>query len=257
MSLDPNLRAASEAAEGFLNWVSLVSHFGPAGAADQLFPFLTTSRITNNLFDLFNKHVDQLNKMREEFAAVSDGPVKWEIGRGWSTIGRGSRKTWRPLIWSSGHEAATGIACMTLQMLVEPLSGITDSNEQMEVAKRLLAARWKALAMTSEEVASLQERIRRERAKVCARMTSVTSPLADGTEDREKQYVTRDQVASLVKRNKDTVADWFNHDPAAPEPAVEGGGGRRHEYLWVKVRPWLEKRTGRSLPILFPDLGHR
>jgi hypothetical protein len=69
------------------------------------------------------------------------------------------------------------------------------------------------------------------------------------------QYVTRDQIASLVKRHKDTVADWFNDDPQAPEPAVEGGGGKRHEYLWSKVRPWLEEKTGRSLPPRFPDLG--
>jgi hypothetical protein len=70
------------------------------------------------------------------------------------------------------------------------------------------------------------------------------------------QYVTRDQIASLVKRHKDTVADWFNDDdPQVPEPAIEGGGGKRHEYLWSKVRPWLEKKTGRSLPPRFPDLG--
>jgi hypothetical protein len=75
------------------------------------------------------------------------------------------------------------------------------------------------------------------------------------TETASEQYVTRDQVASLVKRNKDTVADWFNDDPQAPQPAIEGGGGKRHEYLWREAQPWLQKKTGRLLPQKFPDLG--
>jgi hypothetical protein len=74
-------------------------------------------------------------------------------------------------------------------------------------------------------------------------------------EPEAEQYVTRDQIAAYVHRNKDTVADWFNNDPEALEPAVEGGGGKRHEYLWSKVRPWLEKKSGRQLPECFPAIG--
>jgi hypothetical protein len=68
------------------------------------------------------------------------------------------------------------------------------------------------------------------------------------------QYVTRDQVAAFVQRHKETVADWFNKDEHAAQAAVEGGGGKRHEYLWREVRPWLEKKSGRLLTERFPDL---
>jgi hypothetical protein len=80
---------------------------------------------------------------------------------------------------------------------------------------------------------------------------------AGGGKPAEDRYVTRDQIAALVQRNKDTVADWFNDDRQAPTPAVEGGGGKRHEYLWHEVRPWLEKKTGRKLPERFPELPPR
>jgi hypothetical protein len=72
------------------------------------------------------------------------------------------------------------------------------------------------------------------------------------TADDAPQYVTRDQIAALVQRHKDTVADWFNRDDKAPQAAVEGGGGERYEYVWSEVRPWLEAKTGRKLPARFP-----
>jgi hypothetical protein len=69
------------------------------------------------------------------------------------------------------------------------------------------------------------------------------------------QYVTIDQAASLVKRHKDTLYRWLRADSIAPLPIVEGGGGKRHEYLWSALRPWLETKSGRELPERFPDLG--
>ncbi|MBI1913479.1 MAG: hypothetical protein HYS12_01805 [Planctomycetes bacterium] len=87
--------------------------------------------------------------------------------------------------------------------------------------------------------------------------TTTAEPDTGSGKPTEDQYVTRDQIAALVQRNKDTVAGWFNEDSQAPAPAVEGGGGKRHEYLWPKVRPWLEKKTGRKLPERFPELPPR
>lgn len=72
------------------------------------------------------------------------------------------------------------------------------------------------------------------------------------TDDGSPQYVTRDQMAAIVQRHKETVADWFR-DEKAPQPAIEGGGGKRHEYLWQDVRPWLEAKSGRQLPEAFPS----
>src|SRR5262249_970233 len=71
-----------------------------------------------------------------------------------------------PHRWSSAHEAATNIARLILKLLVEPLSEITNVSKQRAEAKRLLAARWKAFEMPRDEIADLEERIRRERAKL-------------------------------------------------------------------------------------------
>ncbi|QDU39194.1 hypothetical protein Mal4_35310 [Maioricimonas rarisocia] len=66
------------------------------------------------------------------------------------------------------------------------------------------------------------------------------------------QYVTLDQCAALVGRTKDTLYRWLRKDPHAPEPDVEGGGGKHHEFLWSRIRPWLENKSGRRLPERFP-----
>lgn len=163
---DAEIREASEAAEGWLTTVQLVSLFGPAGAVDQLYPMLMPGQRQDNLLESYNRHVRSINAVRERFAVVSDGYVKWEVGRGWSAIGRGSPKTWRPLIWDSAHEASAGIARMALGMLVVPLNGITHHDEQRAEAEKLLQRRWKALEMTTDECAEIEARVRRERAKL-------------------------------------------------------------------------------------------
>jgi len=76
----------------------------------------------------------------------------------------------------------------------------------------------------------------------------------DDAESAAPQYVTRDQIAAMVGRSKDKVMDWFNDDADSPEPAVEGGGGKAYQYIWSEVRPWLEAKSGRKLPIRFPSL---
>ena len=80
-------------------------------------------------------------------------------------------------------------------------------------------------------------------------------PIEHTQEPPAPQYVTRDQIASVVQRNKDTVADWFNKDSKAPKPEIEGGGGKAHEYIWSEVRPWLEEMSGRKLPERFPSIN--
>jgi hypothetical protein len=174
MSIDPSkFRAASEACEDWLNIVSFISHFGPSGAVDQLYPLLMPTEATKrtNLQTSYNEHAALLDQLKDSLAVVSDGPVKWEHGRGWSGIARVPAGVY-PHVWSSAHEAAEGIARMALDMLTRPLEGITDPAEQYTEAKRVLAARWKAMAISLEEVADLQERIRRERAKLLALHTT-------------------------------------------------------------------------------------
>ena len=101
-----------------------------------------------------------------DLAALSDGPIKWALGRGLSSLVR-NRDAAIPQVWSSAHKAALKIAVMVLESFYWPLEGITDADEQQATFRKLLSAgRRKALAMTNEEVADLQERIRRERAKL-------------------------------------------------------------------------------------------
>jgi hypothetical protein len=78
----------------------------------------------------------------------------------------------------------------------------------------------------------------------------------------ERQYVTLDQAAALVRRSKRTLEKyWYDqakrrrHNP--PEPALEGGGGRAHEWDWDDIRPWLERVFRRKLPDVLPDTFRR
>lgn len=72
--------------------------------------------------------------------------------------------------------------------------------------------------------------------------------------DASPQYVTLDQSAAIVSRAKKTVERAINADRDAPKPDIEGGGGRRHEWLWSRLRPWLENKHGRALPERYPVL---
>jgi hypothetical protein len=68
-------------------------------------------------------------------------------------------------------------------------------------------------------------------------------------------YVTLGQMAAIVKRSKRTAEKWKTRerDPL-PTSDIEGGGGKPDEWDWPKVRPWLERETGRTLPERFPSL---
>lgn len=66
----------------------------------------------------------------------------------------------------------------------------------------------------------------------------------------EEDYVTLDQMAAIVHRSKRTL-----EKKKLPEPDIEGGGGKPHEWLWSRIRPWLQTEFGRELPEIYP--GHR
>jgi hypothetical protein len=69
-------------------------------------------------------------------------------------------------------------------------------------------------------------------------------------------YVTLDQAAALVNRNKKTLERHLrNPKSRMPQPEVAGGGGKPHEWRWAVLRPWLEKQFGKTLPERFP--AHR
>jgi hypothetical protein len=69
------------------------------------------------------------------------------------------------------------------------------------------------------------------------------------------QYVTLDQIAAIVNRNKKTLERQLNKaNSTMPKPDVEGGGGKPNEWKWDAIRPWLEMEFGKSLPSTYPRI---
>jgi hypothetical protein len=66
------------------------------------------------------------------------------------------------------------------------------------------------------------------------------------------QYVTLDQMAAVVSRSKKTF-ERLKQQAQLPLPDVEGGGGKPDEWVWSRVRPWLESKFGKKLPERFPS----
>jgi hypothetical protein len=68
---------------------------------------------------------------------------------------------------------------------------------------------------------------------------------ASAEEDGVGDYIDLDQMAALVNRSKRTLERQLKN---MPMPAVEGGGGKKAEWLYADVRPWLENTYGKNLP---------
>jgi len=67
------------------------------------------------------------------------------------------------------------------------------------------------------------------------------------------QYVTLDQMAVLSNRSKKTLERWLSGGKL-PQPDVEGGGGKPHEWLWLSVRESLASHSGKEMPERYPTL---
>jgi hypothetical protein len=60
-------------------------------------------------------------------------------------------------------------------------------------------------------------------------------------------------MAALVQRCKSTLEKLKQRqDNPLPDPDIRGGGGKRDEWLWSRIRPWLEKEFDRRLPEKLP-----
>jgi hypothetical protein len=67
------------------------------------------------------------------------------------------------------------------------------------------------------------------------------------------QYVTLNQAAAMVNKSKKTLERRKNEKSSTmPKPEVEGGGGIADEWLWDTIRPWLEAKYKKKLPVVFP-----
>jgi hypothetical protein len=150
------------------------------------------------------------------------------------------------------HARAAALA----EALGHPLAPLDEAGLAVWVE---VATPWSHHTCWQEEAFGSPRRHERWRQKVRAVRLAVegltVTPAGRETPPAVAQYVTLDQMAALLQRHKDTVASWFNRDRNAPKPAVTGGGGHRHEYVWAEVRDWLAKKSGRQqLPERFPDL---
>ena len=68
------------------------------------------------------------------------------------------------------------------------------------------------------------------------------------------QYVTLDQMAARVNRSKKSLEKKLNaKNSTMPKPDVKGKGGKPHEWIWAKTRPWLETEFGKQLPTNWPS----
>lgn len=68
------------------------------------------------------------------------------------------------------------------------------------------------------------------------------------------QYVTLEQISAIVNRSKRTLEKWKTRtNNPLPPPDIEGCGGKPDEWIWPKVRIWLEANTDHQLPEVFPD----
>ncbi len=68
-------------------------------------------------------------------------------------------------------------------------------------------------------------------------------------------HVTLRQCAGIIKKNKRTLERWKEDDTNFPTPEVIGNDGTADEWLWTTIRPYLESKSNRKLPDIFP--AHR
>jgi hypothetical protein len=118
------------------------------------------------------------------------------------------------------------------------------------------AARERGFA-TEDELRVMRECVTR-RATLSALLkvpTGESVPAEPAPTATTRQYVTLNQMASIVQRSKRTLEKLLTRSKnPLPEPDVSGGGGKPNEWDWRRVRPWLQLEFSKLLPADFPGL---
>jgi hypothetical protein len=120
-----------------------------------------------------------------------------------------------------------------------------------------LAPPEKPIIRTTEDMHEALDRLQRQLERYFG-----PEPSGDGTPSQTDnpgdaqappQYVTLDQMAAWVNRNKRTLERLKKRkNNPLPSAEVEGGGGRPDEWEWSKIRAWLENEFHRKLPEQLP-----
>lgn len=71
--------------------------------------------------------------------------------------------------------------------------------------------------------------------------------------DAPTDHVTLLQCAGIIKKSKRTLERWKEDDTKFPTPEVIGENGTADEWLWTTIRPYLETKSKRKLPMIFPS----
>jgi hypothetical protein len=104
------------------------------------------------------------------------------------------------------------------------------------------------------QLVELTEGLFSERTDVLPAGGETSQPASETETLRPVQYVTLDSMAAIVQRSKRTLENRRDRRTnPLPSPDVEGGGGKPHEWIWTKIRPWLTSEFGKQLPVVFPS----
>jgi hypothetical protein len=75
----------------------------------------------------------------------------------------------------------------------------------------------------------------------------------DNDVDSSGWYIDLDGIAALVNRTKRGMEHYKRRkQDRLPNPDVEGGAGRKDEWKWSTIRPWLERNFHRNLASVNP-----
>jgi hypothetical protein len=84
--------------------------------------------------------------------------------------------------------------------------------------------------------------------------TKAQAPGGPSHEQDADWYIDLDSAAAVVNRSKRGLEHYKRRkeDPL-PEPDIPGGGGRKDEWKWSTIRPWLERTFRRDLSSVNPS----
>ncbi len=197
--------AASQRAEYWINSVASIARYAELDNVELAYGMVETLKYR------IAESGEALESRFEELAILSDSQVTFE-GFGWHALNDARF----PGVWSSAHEAVHGVTIEALEILAQPLEGITDQKQQYELFTRLLSERGHALRISMVEVAKTQERIRRERLKLLE-SKSVERESASVTKDATYEEQAIALFLSNVKRgvilNQKQLAEKVGCDP--------------------------------------------
>lgn len=99
---------------------------------------------------------------------------------------------------------------------------------------------------------SLQSLTMQELTGVIDAVMDQTNKAKEKPEQVSINHVTLRQCAGIVKKSKRTLERWKTDDMTFPTPEVFGNNGSADEWLWTTIKPYLETKSDRKLPSIFP-----